>query len=123
MSTAPIATRRGTAPGGRDPVMFESGSRKHKTMARRKRRTPEEMKTLNVARRYIEMRRQVDGALRRIAALSGVLRALEDANPPQVRVDDIAFVAGMIQVDAYDILENLDNFAAPADLQEKSEPE
>lgn len=79
--------------------------------------------TQNVARRHIEMRKRVDGALRRIAALSGVFGALEDANPPQVRVDDIAFVAGMIQLDAHDILEDLDDFAAPADLQEESEPE
>jgi len=93
-------------------------------MAKRKPKAAEtRTKTLNVARRYIEMRKRVDGALRRIAALSGVLGALEDANPPQVRVDDIAFVAGMIQVDAYDILENLDDFAAPADLQSESEPE
>lgn len=93
-------------------------------MAKRKSRTTEiRKKTLNVARRYIEMRKRVDGALRRITALSGVLGALEDANPPQVRVDDIAFVAGMIQLDAYDIQEQLDDFAAPADLQDESEPE
>lgn len=57
-------------------------------------------KTLNVAGRYIEMREHVDGARRRITALSGVFRALEDANPPHVRVADIAFFSGMIQLDA-----------------------
>lgn len=93
-------------------------------MAKRKSKAAEiRTKTLNVARRYIEMRKRVDGALRRVAALSGVLGGLEQAAAGRVDPDDIAFVAGMIRLDAYDILENLDDFAAPADLQNESEPE
>lgn len=67
-------------------------------------------------RRYVALRANIDRRRRRITALSGVLGGLEDAAPGNVNVDDIAFVAGMIQMDAYDTLECLNDFAASEDV-------
>lgn len=67
-------------------------------------------------RRYVALRASIDRNLRRVAALSGVLGGLEQAPAGRVDPDDIAFVAGMIREDAYDILERLNDFAAPADV-------
>lgn len=69
-----------------------------------------------VVRRYAEMRQGADDRLRRIAALSGVLGAIGQADPGAVDLDDVARVAAMIRDGAYDILEALDDFAAPGDL-------
>ena len=62
------------------------------------------------------MRQGADDRLRRIAALSGVLGAIRQADSGAVDLDDVARVATMIRDGAYDILEALDDFAAPADL-------
>lgn len=69
-----------------------------------------------MARRYVAMRGAADDRLRRIAALSGVLGAIGQADSGAVDLDDIACVAIMIRDGAYDIMEALDDFAAPADL-------
>lgn len=74
-------------------------------------------------RRYDAMRANIDRGLRRIAALSGVLGGLEQTPAGRVDSDDIAFVAAMIREDAYDILERLNDFAAPADLDADPTPE
>jgi hypothetical protein len=69
-----------------------------------------------MARRYAAMREEVDDRLRRIAALSGVLAAIGQASAGSVDLDDVSRVAGMIREGAYDILEALNDFAAPGDL-------
>lgn len=74
-------------------------------------------------RRYVALRASIDRNLRRVAALSGVLGGLEQAPAGRVDPDDIAFVAGMIREGAYDILERLNDFAAPADLDADPTPE
>ncbi len=69
-----------------------------------------------MARRYAAMRQGADDRLRRIAALSGVLGAIGQADSGVVDLDDVARVAAMIRDGVFDILEALDDFAAPADL-------
>ena len=69
-----------------------------------------------MARRYAAMRGAADDRLRRIAALSGVLGAIGQADPVAVDLGDVARVATMIRDDAYDTLEALDDFAAIGEM-------
>ena len=71
-----------------------------------------------MARKYLAMRKEVDEMLWQIASLAGVLAMLREI-PGPIEMDNHAIgrVGLMIEGNAYDIFDQLDNhFAAPRDV-------